>query len=120
MRKIGDHAVVVGAGLAGLLATRVLAEAYEWVTVVERDPLPIPIRVVNAYIDRLLTAAEHDPAVAEEFLRVATLQRPPTRLFRPVTALRVLRGARRRGRVPAVGAAHTAAPAGSRALEERA
>jgi flavin-dependent dehydrogenase len=27
MRKIGDHAVVVGAGMAGLLAARVLAES---------------------------------------------------------------------------------------------
>ena len=40
MRKIGDHAVVLGAGMAGLLATRVLADAYERVTVVERDRLP--------------------------------------------------------------------------------
>ena len=28
MRQIGDHAVVLGAGMAGLLAARVLAEAY--------------------------------------------------------------------------------------------
>jgi 2-polyprenyl-6-methoxyphenol hydroxylase-like FAD-dependent oxidoreductase len=40
VRKIGDHAVVLGAGMAGLLAARVLAEAYGRVTVVERDPLP--------------------------------------------------------------------------------
>jgi 2-polyprenyl-6-methoxyphenol hydroxylase-like FAD-dependent oxidoreductase len=40
MRKIGDHAVVLGASLAGLLAARVLADAFERVTVVERDPLP--------------------------------------------------------------------------------
>src|SRR5215217_4169297 len=40
MLKIGDHAVVLGAGMAGLLAARVLADAYERVTVVERDPLP--------------------------------------------------------------------------------
>ncbi|MGW1016465.1 NAD(P)/FAD-dependent oxidoreductase [Streptomyces niveus] len=33
------HAVVVGAGLAGLLAARVLAERFERVTVVERDAL---------------------------------------------------------------------------------
>src|SRR5262249_48135556 len=37
MRKIGDHAVVLGASMAGLLAARVLAEAYQQVTVVERD-----------------------------------------------------------------------------------
>ena len=36
----GDHAVVVGGSMAGLLAARVLADAFEGVTVVERDPLP--------------------------------------------------------------------------------
>ena len=35
-----DHAVVLGAGIAGLLAARVLAEAYGRVTVTDRDPLP--------------------------------------------------------------------------------
>src|SRR3954463_5677721 len=35
-----EHAVVLGAGVAGLLAARVLADAYEQVTVVERDRLP--------------------------------------------------------------------------------
>ena len=40
MRRIGDHAVVLGASMAGLLAARVLSDAYERVTVVERDALP--------------------------------------------------------------------------------
>ena len=40
MPKIGDHAVVVGASMAGLLAARVLAGTYRRVTVIERDPLP--------------------------------------------------------------------------------
>jgi 2-polyprenyl-6-methoxyphenol hydroxylase-like FAD-dependent oxidoreductase len=40
MRRIGDHVVVLGASLAGLLAARVLADAFDRVTVVERDPLP--------------------------------------------------------------------------------
>lgn len=35
----GSHAVVLGASMAGLLAARVLADAYEQVTVVERDIL---------------------------------------------------------------------------------
>jgi 2-polyprenyl-6-methoxyphenol hydroxylase-like FAD-dependent oxidoreductase len=39
-RWIGDHAVVIGASMAGLLTARVLAEAYERVTIVERDRLP--------------------------------------------------------------------------------
>ena len=29
MPKMGDHAVVLGAGMAGLLAARVLADVYE-------------------------------------------------------------------------------------------
>jgi 2-polyprenyl-6-methoxyphenol hydroxylase-like FAD-dependent oxidoreductase len=37
---IGVHAVVIGASVAGLLAARALAEAYEQVTIVERDELP--------------------------------------------------------------------------------
>ncbi|AUV83611.1 oxidoreductase [Salinigranum rubrum] len=36
----GDHAVVVGAGMAGLFAARVLADAFESVTVLDRDSLP--------------------------------------------------------------------------------
>ncbi len=40
MRKIGAHAVVVGASIGGLLAARVLADAYEKVTVTDRDRLP--------------------------------------------------------------------------------
>jgi 2-polyprenyl-6-methoxyphenol hydroxylase-like FAD-dependent oxidoreductase len=37
---IGEHAVVIGASIAGLLAARVLSDAYERVTVIERDELP--------------------------------------------------------------------------------
>ena len=40
MQTIGDHAVVLGASMSGLLAARVLADAYEHVTVVDRDVLP--------------------------------------------------------------------------------
>ena len=40
MVKIGEHAVVLGASMAGLLASRVLADFYRTVTVVERDVLP--------------------------------------------------------------------------------
>lgn len=35
-----DHAVVVGGSMAGLLAARVLADAFDGVTVIEKDPLP--------------------------------------------------------------------------------
>jgi 2-polyprenyl-6-methoxyphenol hydroxylase-like FAD-dependent oxidoreductase len=38
--QLGDHAVVVGAGMAGLVAARVLADHFARVTVIERDCLP--------------------------------------------------------------------------------
>jgi len=41
MKLLGDHAVVLGAGMAGLLAAGVLSEFYNTVTVVERDHLPV-------------------------------------------------------------------------------
>src|SRR4051812_16622406 len=37
---LGEHAVVLGASMAGLMTARVLADCYERVTVVERDHLP--------------------------------------------------------------------------------
>jgi 2-polyprenyl-6-methoxyphenol hydroxylase-like FAD-dependent oxidoreductase len=37
---IGSHAIVVGAGVTGLLAARVLADFYERVTIMERDQVP--------------------------------------------------------------------------------
>jgi hypothetical protein len=65
-------------------------------------PRPLPVRVLNAYARRVQVAAGRDPVVAERFLRVASLQDPPPRLFRPSTARRVLlAGLRRRG-APAV------------------
>ena len=39
-RRLGDRAVVLGGSMAGLLAARVLADAYPEVVVVERDELP--------------------------------------------------------------------------------
>ncbi len=71
MGKIGAHAVVLGASMGGLLAARVLADAYERVTVVERDLLPES------------GSAEHDPVLTEQFARVAELLDPPARLLRP-------------------------------------
>jgi hypothetical protein len=70
-----------------------------------KGPRPLPVRVTNAYVNRALTAAEHDPAVAERFLRVASLQDRPPRMFRPSTALRVALANRPRRRTPAAEAA---------------
>jgi 2-polyprenyl-6-methoxyphenol hydroxylase-like FAD-dependent oxidoreductase len=39
-RTLGAHAVVLGAGMGGLLSARVLADHFERVTLVERDLLP--------------------------------------------------------------------------------
>ncbi|MET0701194.1 MAG: 2-polyprenyl-6-methoxyphenol hydroxylase-like oxidoreductase, partial [Mycobacterium sp.] len=40
MARVGDHAVVLGASMAGMLAARVLSDFYGTVTVVDRDDLP--------------------------------------------------------------------------------
>jgi 2-polyprenyl-6-methoxyphenol hydroxylase-like FAD-dependent oxidoreductase len=40
VQVVGDRAVVVGASMAGLMTARILADAFETVTVVDRDPLP--------------------------------------------------------------------------------
>jgi hypothetical protein len=60
------------------------------------------VRVINAYVNRVLSAAERDPAVAEQFFRVAALQDPASRLLRPSTARRVLLGNLRRRPEPAI------------------
>ena len=40
MGRTGEHAVVIGASIAGLCAARVLSDFYDRVTVFERDDLP--------------------------------------------------------------------------------
>jgi len=40
MGRYGDHAIVIGASIAGLCAARVLSDFYDHVTVFERDVLP--------------------------------------------------------------------------------
>jgi 2-polyprenyl-6-methoxyphenol hydroxylase-like FAD-dependent oxidoreductase len=67
-----------------------------------QGPRPLPARVINAYVNQVLTAAERDRVVAERFLRVAALQDPVTRLFRLPTALRVLLSSLRRRPEPAI------------------
>jgi 2-polyprenyl-6-methoxyphenol hydroxylase-like FAD-dependent oxidoreductase len=51
----------------------------------------VPVRLVNAYMDRLLAVAAHDPAVAASFMRVAGMVEPLPTLLRPALARRVLR-----------------------------
>jgi 2-polyprenyl-6-methoxyphenol hydroxylase-like FAD-dependent oxidoreductase len=40
-RPAGEHAVVLGAGIAGLVTARVLSEMFAHVTIVERDPVAL-------------------------------------------------------------------------------
>ena len=42
MKHVGQHAVVIGASMGGLLAARALADSFEEVTVIERDSFPPP------------------------------------------------------------------------------
>ena len=41
MRNPGSHAIVIGAGMGGLVAARMLADHYQCVTILERDTLPL-------------------------------------------------------------------------------
>jgi 2-polyprenyl-6-methoxyphenol hydroxylase-like FAD-dependent oxidoreductase len=53
---------------------------------------PLPLRVINAYLGRLLTATERDPVLTERLLRVSNLLDPPTKLFHPAVLRRVVAG----------------------------
>jgi 2-polyprenyl-6-methoxyphenol hydroxylase-like FAD-dependent oxidoreductase len=80
MAKIGQHAVVLGGSMAGLLAARVLADFYRTVTVVDRDELgddPAPRRGVpqGRHIHALLprgaqAMGELFPGLLEELVAV--------------------------------------------------
>ena len=57
---------------------------------------PLSVRIINAYLDRVLATAETDPAVVQQFLRSMNLIDPPAELLRPSTVLRVIKKSRRR------------------------
>ena len=59
---------------------------------------PLPMRLVNGYVDRVLTAAECDIAVRNQFLRVTALIDPTTRLLRPAMLWHAATANRRRRR----------------------
>ena len=75
MKHIGQHAIVIGASMGGLLAARALSDFYAVVTVLE-----------------LHMAARYDAKLATAFLEVANLEAPPTRLLQPAVVMRVIRG----------------------------
>jgi flavin-dependent dehydrogenase len=59
-------------------------------------------RFLSRYLARLHAAAEHDPALASSFIRVAGLVDRPQQLLRPQIALRVLRRTLRSSRPPTI------------------
>jgi 2-polyprenyl-6-methoxyphenol hydroxylase-like FAD-dependent oxidoreductase len=58
-------------------------------------PRPAAVRLVNAYLHRVLVAAEHDPVVAARFLRVSAFLEKPARLMTLPIIARVIAGNRR-------------------------
>ncbi len=78
---------------------------------VEGDPTRA-MRIINRYVDRVLTVAEDDPEVARRFLGVAGLVAPRTAIFHPRVLSAVLRSSlRRTTRQPATLPATLPAPA---------
>jgi 2-polyprenyl-6-methoxyphenol hydroxylase-like FAD-dependent oxidoreductase len=57
------------------------------------------VRLVNAYVRRLLIAAEHDPMVAARFLRVSAFLDKPPMLMTPPMVARIVAGNRRARRL---------------------
>ncbi len=55
-------------------------------------------RLLNVYVDRVLTAAEYDTAAVDQFVRVTSLVDPATRLLRPGMLWRAGRAKRNRQR----------------------
>ncbi len=52
---------------------------------------PLPERVIDRYMDRLVKVARHDIRVTQAFMRVLNLLEPPSTLLAPAMAARVLR-----------------------------
>jgi hypothetical protein len=59
-------------------------------------PRPLSMRISNAYLDRVMTAAESDPVVMQQFLQVIGMIDCPAHLLRPSFIVRVARRNRRR------------------------
>jgi 2-polyprenyl-6-methoxyphenol hydroxylase-like FAD-dependent oxidoreductase len=66
---------------------------------------PLPVRAVNAYLDRYLEAAEHDAVLALNFFDVTGLDKSAAALFTPRALRQVARSFRPGRRSPVPGAA---------------
>lgn len=74
-------------------------------------PRPLPLRLVSAYVARVLVAAQHDPVVAKRFMRVSALTDKPSRLMTPPMLARVVAaGVRARRLAPAEPATQRSEP----------
>lgn len=51
---------------------------------------PLPLRIVNAYVARILRAAPRDAVVSAAFQTVVHMVKPPSSLFAPAVLLRVM------------------------------
>lgn len=61
---------------------------------------PLSVRVMNSYMDRVLTAGETDPVVAQQFFRVVQMMDGPSALFRPHIVRRIAKAILTRQRDP--------------------
>ena len=61
-------------------------------------PRPARWRLINAYVNRLLRVAHHDPVVATAFMEVNGMVAPPQHLMRPRLIPGVFTGKRRPGK----------------------
>jgi len=52
-------------------------------------PRPLSVRLTNGYVDRVQAAAETDTLIAEHFIKVAGLSKPPASLMHPAVMMRV-------------------------------
>jgi 2-polyprenyl-6-methoxyphenol hydroxylase-like FAD-dependent oxidoreductase len=64
----------------------------------------LSMRLTNAYTERVLRAAEVDPLVVQDFLRVVGMVAPPAQLLHPAFVMRVARAGRRRAGESGAGA----------------
>jgi 2-polyprenyl-6-methoxyphenol hydroxylase-like FAD-dependent oxidoreductase len=59
-------------------------------------PRPLSMRISNAYLDYVMTAAETDPIVMQQFIQVIGMIDSPARLLQPSIMFRLARTTRRR------------------------